>query len=158
MRRLGRDHWEGMPWDDMEKVESFRDLKGLEVARKAEDVLAEIDDIAIFVLFSVFEAIVREHVLDDVKDEVATLKHPALLKTAARMKENIEEGSFYLNVLALFKGLDHDLVEAVSQIRAYRNWVAHGRRPGKKPSNTSPKVAFERLTAFLLLIGADTEP
>jgi hypothetical protein len=157
MSRLGRDYWGGMPWDEMEKDESFRNLEGLAVEQRAEEVLLEIDDIAIFVLFSVFEASVRDHVLEDVKGEAANLKHPALVKTAERMRENIEEGSFYSNVLSLFKGLDHNLVEAVSQVRAYRNWVAHGRRPGKKPSNTTPREAFNRLNAFLILIGADSE-
>jgi hypothetical protein len=142
----------------LEKDESFRDLAGPDVSRMVEQVLAEIDDIAIFVLFSFFEAMVRDHVLEDVREEVAALKHPALLRTASRMKENIEEGSFYLNVLALFKGVDHDLVEMVSQVRAYRNWVAHGRRDGKKPLNTTPGIAFERLNAFLVMIGAAPAP
>jgi hypothetical protein len=63
MSRLGRDYWGGMPWDEMEKDESFRNLEGLAVEQRAEEVLLEIDDIAIFVLFSVFEASVRDHVL-----------------------------------------------------------------------------------------------
>ena len=155
MDRLGRRYWNALPWEDMERDDSFRNLDAVDVTSKTEAVLAELDDIAIFVLFSVFEANVREHLRDDVKLEVATLKHPALLRMADRMKENIEEGSFYSNVLDFYKNLDHDLVEQVSQIRRYRNWVAHGRRLGKKPFDTTPRDAFDRLESFLMLIRAD---
>lgn len=51
------------------------------------------------------------------------------------------------------KETNPDLVEAVSQIRRFRNWVAHGRQEGKKPVNTTPRDALDRLNAFLELIG-----
>ena len=123
----------------------------------ADAVLAEFDDIAIFVFFSVFEAMVRDHVWKDVEGEVSGLRHPALKKVADRMREGIEEGSFYSNVLDLFKKLDHNLIEVVNQVRRYRNWVAHGRREEKKPMNMSPKDTLERLRAFLQLIGHEPD-
>jgi hypothetical protein len=72
-----------------------------------------------------------------------------------------EEGSFYNNVLDLFKRSGNEpessaanfFVEEVSQVRRYRNWVAHGRRPEKKPFMLVPKDAFDRLMAFLQHIG-----
>jgi hypothetical protein len=138
MSRLGRRYWKDLPWEEMEKDDHFRSLEGLDVQRDADAVLSEFDDIAIFVFFSVFEAMVLDHVWEDVKGEVSGLKHPALRKVAVRMRDGIEEGSFYSNVLELFKNLDHDLIEAVNQVRRYRNWVAHGRREDKKPTNMSP--------------------
>jgi hypothetical protein len=72
---------------------------------------------------------------------------------ADRMKDGIEEGSSYSNDLELFKNLDHDLIEAVNQVRRYRNWVAHGRRQDKKPLNLSTKNTLDRLRDFLRLIG-----
>lgn len=154
MERLARRYWNDMPWHKLERDEYFQDLERHKIGPMAIGILAELEDIAVFVLFSAFEAQVRQHVLNDVGEEVAGLRHPALKKAASRMVENIEEGSFYLNVLDLFKDLDHNLIEAVSQVRKYRNWVAHGRRPGEKPLAITPNVAFERLERFLRLIGA----
>jgi hypothetical protein len=153
MSRMGRLYWNKLPWDDMGNDDHFRMLEGIDIQADADAVLSEFDDLAIFVIFSVFEAIVRDHVANDVEAEVAGLKHVALQRAASKMKQNIEEGSFYNNVLDLYKKLDHDLVEEVSQVRRYRNWVAHGRRKDKKPFETDPKEAFDRLNAFLLLIG-----
>jgi hypothetical protein len=149
MSRMGRLYWNKLPWDDMGNDDHFRMLEGIDIQADADAVLSEFDDLAIFVIFSVFEAIVRDHVANDVEAEVAGLKHVALQRAASKMKQNIEEGSFYNNVLDLYKKLDHDLVEEVSQVRRYRNWVAHGRRKDKKPFETDPKEAFDRLNAFL---------
>ncbi len=45
----------------------------------------------------------------------------------------IEHGSFHW-VLEVFKPYGAGLVEEVNQVRKYRNWVAHGRRPkGRMP-------------------------
>ena len=35
MGRLGRRHWEAMPWEDMERDQHFRHLEGKDVAKKA---------------------------------------------------------------------------------------------------------------------------
>jgi hypothetical protein len=74
MSRLGRRYWKDLPWEEMEKDDHFRSLEGLDVQRDANAVLAEFDDIAIFVFFSVFEAMVRDHVWEEVKGEVSGLK------------------------------------------------------------------------------------
>src|SRR4051812_447700 len=152
MSRMGRLYWNRLPWDEMGRDDHFRMLEGVDVQRDADAVLAEFDDLAIFVIFSVFEAIVRDRVANDVEAEVTGLRHVALQRAASRMMQNIEEGSFYHNVLDLYKKLDHDLVEEVSQVRRYRNWVAHGRRKDRKPFETDPREAFGRLNAFLALI------
>src|SRR5438067_915759 len=160
--RLGGEYWDELPWDgDIGRDDKLRLLEGVNVKSDADSVLAELDDLAIFVIFSVFEAIVRDHVAREVEAEVSGLRHPALQRSAKKTLQNIEEGSFYNNVLDLFKragnGPESDaanaLVEEVSQVRRYRNWVAHGRREEKKPFTLAPRDAFDRLMAFLNYIG-----
>lgn len=158
MSRLGRRYWNDLPWEVMGNDDHFRSLGGVEVEKDANAVLEEFDDIAVFVFFSVFESTVRSHVWGELTSEVASLSHPALKKMAEKTKDNIEEGSFYNNILDLYKNTDHDLVEAVNQVRKYRNWVAHGRRKDRKGPNTTPRDAFDRLHAFLTHIGHSPEP
>jgi len=59
----------------------------------------------------------------------------------------VHEGSFFA-VLDAHKGPHDDLLEAVNQVRRYRNWVSHGKR-GARPPDVSPRVAYERLGEFL---------
>jgi hypothetical protein len=47
----------------------------------------------------------------------------------------------------------NSLVEEVSRVRRYRNWVAHGRRPEKKKFTLVPKDTLDILQAFLDHIG-----
>jgi hypothetical protein len=41
-------------------------------------------------------------------------------------------------------------IAQVGTIRAFRHWVAHGRR-GRTPPNIAPLFAYQTLTAFLQL-------
>lgn len=153
--------WGDFPWsqDDawVKRVEQDGVLGRVEsqdLAENARIVSTELDDLAIFVLFSVFEATVRDRLKDQIADEVRGLKHPSLVKAAREVEDAIEQGSFG-KVLDHFKldGNSKDLVEEVNQVRRWRNWVAHGRRPEIRPPDTViPMAAFGRLTEFLKLI------
>ena len=101
------------------------------------------DDLAVLVLFSVFESLVRDLVAAEIKREVSekSVTHSVLLQAIQDLIHQVEEGSFF-KVLGPFKTFDHDLVEKVNQVRQYRNWVAHGRR-GKKPPGVDPKTALD---------------
>lgn len=157
--RLGRLYWNDMPWGGKLGIDdNFRLLEGVEVDREAQAVLAEFDDFGIFVLFSVFEANLRIFVHAEIDRERTAIRHAALKRAVQELLDNIDEGSFYANVLSLYKDVDHDRVEEVSQIRKYRNWVAHGRQEGKKPLTISPKDAYDRLQAFLELISWSAPP
>ena len=113
--------------------------------------LEPFDDLAILVLFSVFESIVRENVILQAKPDLDHLRHPTMKRAGEDALEAIEEGSFFL-VLEPFKAEGHaNLIEQVNQIRRYRNWVAHGRR-GKPDSYVSPVMVFDRLQQFLNVI------
>jgi hypothetical protein len=148
MRRLGQKHWDNLPWDgDLGRDEHLRYLDAPDVRGRSEAVLGDLDDLCVLLLFSVFEATVRERVLADVERELPPLHHAALRQAVAAMKEAIEHGSFY-KVLDPYKELDADLIEEVRQVRRYRNWVAHGRR-GEQPDTVDPRTAHVRLQRFL---------
>jgi hypothetical protein len=111
-------------------------------------VLEDLDDLCVLLLFSVFEATIRERVLADVARELPQLSHPAIKQAIKSLNESIEQGSFY-RVLESYKHQDLDLTEQVNQVRRYRNWVAHGRR-GEQTDSVSPHVAYIRLKRFLV--------
>ena len=108
--------------------------------------LDELDDLAVLVLISAFESMVRIRVLTEVRNEESAIRHSVLIEAVQEAIQRVEEGSFYW-VIKPFKRLDHDLVEEVNKVRQYRNWVAHGRR-GSKPPTVEPRIAYARLSRF----------
>lgn len=155
IQRLGRKHWElvaAIP-------QVARDDKVLDgaknVAADTHHALAPLDDLAVLVLFSVFESVVRQELKCQVEREVSDDSHPVVRSAVGDAIQGIDHGSFYNNVLARFKGTpdaDSDLIEHVNQVRKYRNYVAHGKR-GASPETVSPDTAYERLRRFLLVVG-----
>lgn len=154
-RRIGAVYWERMPWDGaMAKDERFKTVDGVDITREADLVLGEFDDLAVFVMFSVFEANLRDFVLREMAPEAAQLSHVALKRAVEEATQRVEEGSLYTNVLRIWTKSNADQVEMVNQIRRYRNWVAHGRRPDKKPeAAVEPVGALQRLQGFLTATG-----
>jgi len=149
--RLGERHWPELDWDgrlgqDAVLVELSRD----QIIEDAAVIQADLDDLCVLLLFSVFEALVRERVLRDFDAEAKSATHAAVQRAMRSIRESIENGSFF-QVLDLYKDADADLIEQVNQVRRYRNWVAHGRR-AEKPAAVQPPVAYRRLAAFLELI------
>jgi hypothetical protein len=148
MSRLGEKYWDDLPWEGkLGRDNLLSDLQSSEVNDMSRVVLDDLDDLCVLLLFSVFEATVRERVRADVDEELPILQHPALVQAMATLKDTIGHGSFY-RVLDPYKSLDANLVEEVNQVRRYRNWVAHGRR-GEQPDNVSPDDAYLRLKRFL---------
>ena len=150
--RLGRKHWDKLPWDG--KLGDDDKLKSLEaevIVAGSAFCLDHLDDFAVLILFSVFESVVRAHVLSEVEVEKSRLRHALIIQIVTDASDEIEHASFY-RVLQVFKGLDANLVEEVNQVRKYRNWVAHGRRTAK-PDAVDPETAFTRLTGFLDVLG-----
>jgi hypothetical protein len=148
MRQLGKRHWNDLPWEgDLGRDERLRHLDAPELVDRSDVVLGDMDDLCVLLLFSVFESVVRARVLADVEAELPPLRHAALQDAIRDMREGIEHGSF-AKVLGPFKKMDADLVEQVSQVRRYRNWVAHGRR-GEPSAAVDPRTAYERLQRFL---------
>jgi len=150
--RLGRKHWDELPWDGMlGKDDKLRNLESEVIVTDSAFYLDHLDDFAVLVLFSVFESVVRAQVLSEVEDEKSRLRHEPIIQVVTDATDEIEHGSFY-RVLQVFKGIDANLIEQVNQVRRYRNWVAHGHRTGKSDS-VDAETAFRRLKDLLDVLG-----
>ncbi len=150
--RLGRKHWDGLPWDgSLGRDDKLKDIDSEAVVTGSVFCLEHLDDIAVLILFSVFESVVRDQVLSEVEDEKRRLRHAVINQIVNDAEQEIEHGSFY-RVLQALKGSDVNLVEEINQVRRYRNWVAHGRRTAK-PEAIDPETAFSRLKEFLAALG-----
>jgi hypothetical protein len=146
-QRLVKKYWANLPWQDiLEKDEKFRNLDETDLIESSNLSLRELDDLAVLVLFSFFESMVRGIVSSQVQLHVKekAIEHIVLVKAAQDAIERVENGSFY-SIIEPYKALDPDLVEQANQVSHYRNWVAHGRR-GKLPAAVDPRAAYDRLT------------
>ena len=116
----------------------FRTLGKGEIQDKASQVLEDLDDLAVLLLFSVFEAEVRRQTLEGVERELTIPpRHPALNDAVDEMKDTIRNGSFG-TLTRMYRNLDPDLKTQVDQVRKFRNWVAHGRR-GDAENEVTPE-------------------
>jgi hypothetical protein len=148
MQRLGLKHWDALPWDGpLGQDEHLRHFEASAILDRSDIIFRDVDDLCVLLLFSVFEAIVRARVLNDVQAELPEVRHAALQYAIEALKDSIEHGSFF-RVLEPYKSIDADLIEEVNQVRRYRNWVAHGRH-GSQPDAVDPAKALGRLQRFL---------
>lgn len=162
IQRIGRRYWPLIPWNEEPLIgrdDVFRTLDARDIEKATASSLAPIDDLAIVVLFSVFESLVREHLVESIRPEAASMIDPILKDAAEDAIRGVQEGSFYNKVLEPLKSqgrVSADLVTQVNQVRDYRNWVAHGRRDA--PDNVvSPLASYDRLKRFLDALGIATE-
>jgi hypothetical protein len=150
IHRIGAKHWlsfSGEAGGALRRDDHFRMLESQDITEPSGNALEELDDLAIVVMFSVFEGIVRDAILRQIRPEAARLRHQSLVEAAAEAAEAIRFGSFY-RVLAPYRTGHAEIVEEVDQVREYRNWVAHGKR--QMPRNqVTPVVAYDRLRHFL---------
>lgn len=125
----------------------LRERTSAELEDRANAILDDLDDLAVLVLFSVFEVSVRDRAKADVDRETVSIRHPAVLRAVEDLKEAIESGSFG-RVTDSYKTTDPDLTTQVNQVRRFRNWVAHGRR-GEPENRVDPMSAIDRLRRYL---------
>lgn len=131
-----------------------------EIAADTAASVKAIDDLAVVVMFSVFESQVREYLNSIVEPQAAEITDPILRQAADEAVQGITEGRFYRRVLGPLKEqrrVPTGLAERVDQVRKYRNWVAHGRR-NTADNNVTPKAAYDRLCEFLKALGVAVEP
>jgi hypothetical protein len=148
-RRLVTHYWDDLPWDGRLGTDpAFAHVDPDTDADEALAATGELNDLAVLVLFSVFESIVRERVLTEVGKEADGIRHPILRRAADEAQRWVDDGSFARVLDAYKPAVGTDLVELVSQVRRYRNWVSHGRR-GKPKVQINPQMAYERLQQFL---------
>jgi hypothetical protein len=162
MQRIGNKYWAEVVWDTaaIGRDDEFRTLEKKDIEAETTVGLAPMDDLAVVVLFSVFEALVRGYVVDRIAPEAERLTDPILKFAAAEAIRGVEEGSFFQRVLEPLKQharVSVDLITQVNQVRDYRNWVAHGRR-GSPKNNVDPNSAYDRLNQFLEVLGLAVEP
>jgi hypothetical protein len=148
MDRMGRKYWNEEPLAAVLALDNrFRFVESKTIDNRARTVLGDLDDMAVLLMFSVFEALVREQALIDVDRTLPRSLHPAVNSAVEDLRRDIRGGSF-ARVTDAFRAMNPDLIEEVDQVRRYRNWVAHGRR-GERPDQVEPAKAYERLTRFL---------
>jgi hypothetical protein len=134
----------------------LRHRTAAQLSDMARTILDDLDDLAVLVLFSVFEATVRSQAGADVDREITRISHVAVLEAVKELKDAIANGSF-AKVTRAFKGMDADLTERVNQVRKFRNWVAHGRRDAPE-NNVRPDDAIDRLGRYLELLAEASTP
>ncbi|MFO0969810.1 MAG: hypothetical protein U0793_30000 [Gemmataceae bacterium] len=105
MQRLGERHWtdpsldHASIWED----DRFRTLEATEIVAETTVSLAPIDDLAVVVLFSVFESRVRDYLLDLIEPQARDITDPILKEAAKEALAGVKEGSFYRRVLEPLK-------------------------------------------------------
>jgi hypothetical protein len=164
MRRLGARHWDDVSlkssiWLD----ERFKEVEAGDIVRETDLAIKPLEDLGVLVLFSVFEAAVRDHLEGIIKPLTGDLGHPILKHAAEKVLEEIKQGSFANQVLTPLQDqgrITPQLSDKVKQVRDYRNWVAHGKREPRESHIISldAKEAFQRLTEFLETLGIAVEP
>jgi hypothetical protein len=161
MQRLGERHWadpslaDASIWQD----DHFRMLEATDIVAETTVSLVPIDDLAVVVLFSVFESRVRDYLVELVAPHAERITDPILKEAADDALQGVQDGSFYRRVLEPLKKQDRvsaNLITQVDQVRDYRNWVAHGRRD-VPTNNVTPKLAYDRLREFLAALGIAAE-
>src|ERR1700730_18908478 len=79
MQALGRKHWNSLPWDgNLGRDDRLRQIEAPQIVISTKAILADLDDLCVLLLFSVFEAKVRERALVEVAAELPVLRHAAL--------------------------------------------------------------------------------
>jgi hypothetical protein len=96
MERLGKKHWNNLPWEgDLGRDNHLKDLTSENILDGSNRFLDDLDDLCVLLLFSVFEAAIRDRVLAEVEAELPPLHHVAIKRALEEMKEGIEQGSFF---------------------------------------------------------------
>lgn len=161
MKRLGERHWSDPSltgasiWED----DRFRMLEALDIVAETKVSLEPIDDLAVVVLFSVFESRVRDYLIELIEPQAEIITDAILKEAANDAIQGVKDGSFYRRVLEPLKKQERvssDLITQIDQIRDYRNWVAHGQREAPT-NNVTPKLAYDRLKDFLATLGISDE-
>jgi hypothetical protein len=159
MDRMARRYWseeaeEKTLKDTLHKDAVFREYEAATIRDLASRVLDDLEDLAVLLLFSVFEANVRDRTLEEMDRELDNPpRHVVLKKAVADARDMIEHGSFG-RLTESYRGLDPEVRTLVDQVRHYRNWVAHGRR-GTVKNNVDPESTIDRLERFLKLLNGN---
>ena len=164
MRRLGTHYWNDESLKDASfwQDERFKQLEASDIEAETTKAIQPLNDLGVLVLFSVFEAAVRDHFESEIKPLTVNIGHPILQQAANEVLEGIKQGSFANNVLSPLQDqgeITAPLSDKVKQVRDYRNWVAHGKREPRPQDiiNLTANETFSRLKEFLDTLGIAVE-
>ena len=149
--KVVRDYTEAVP-----QSSPFFGLSELEATQLLEKSAAEVDDLTVLALVSLFEQLVLDYIRELEERMKGEKLIPIMGLLEGHASKNIERWRF-TDVLELFEfAVDSSLLDQVKNIYRYRNWVAHGKRK-RKPVTTDPIKAHEALSSFLGKIDKITE-
>jgi hypothetical protein len=95
MKRLGERFWNREDWSEaLSRDNRFQSVRAIDLQDRARTISDDLDDLAVLLMFSVFEAIVRDQARIDVEDSLPKRLHPAVDHAIKELKEEIESGSF----------------------------------------------------------------
>ncbi len=121
--------------------------KMLEKLSESEE---ELEHIMILSLFASFERELRVSIQNIIDNNVNKC-NSTVDKLATLAKSSIERWTVQDMVEAFSDVVDLSLRSRIKQIYEYRNWVAHGKNPNKRPAiQTDPKTVLISLVDFIL--------
>ena len=148
IRRMAANYWDRQEVSDILTHDSiFRNRNSAAIQDNANRVLEDLEDLAVMVLFTIFEAEVRSIAQVDVERLRREMSHPAMIIASRDLEDAIRRGSFR-KITAAYRPMDVDLTAQIDQIRDFRNWVGHGRRDAAK-NLTNPASAIERMRDYV---------
>jgi hypothetical protein len=114
----------------------------------------EVNDSAVLSLYATFEARLRDHIAQQAHHlHAAQQPNPDFGIALATSFSEYCDGNRMNDLADLFaSAVGQVLVAQVGNIRAYRHWLAHGRR-WAQPPNVTPAFAYQTLAAFLQAAG-----
>lgn len=110
----------------------------------------ELDDLFVLAMTASFEVSIKDYI----KTQVAVAPGPYQAALQDWLDDQVESAKLY-RLGGIFKPpITASLLKTVDEIRAYRNWVAHGRSATKTPPTmVTPPLAYSTLTTFLKSTG-----
>lgn len=134
----------------------FQKNQDLQATFKQNQTLKEVQDehsdLFVLALWAIFERFLRDFLLEKGQ---ALQQHvtPNILAQGLyqHYQKEVEywkpdEMLDFMKNLMIQQNNNIDLIGNAKQIYTYRNWVAHGKKVGKKPSHVKPQTAYETLT------------
>jgi hypothetical protein len=112
-------------------------------------IVAEFNDIMVLALFAAFERGLRISVQNMLNVNLHT-QNQTVLRFAELTNESVERWIMTDMLFALRDIVDGATRGQVKQVYEYRNWVAHGKNPGRVPAaNASPAPVYALLSRFI---------
>ncbi len=132
----------------------FYELSKAESKDRLEKSQRELDNVVVVTLVAVFERTLRDFVVSVLRGAL-TVADAMVSAIGEEAVQDAEFWHFSERLIRVFVTVDEADRANVKQLIDFRNWFAHGRFLAEAPPvNVVPRVAYQRLTAFLSGAGA----